>query len=385
VLRKDVWVMKKAKLNIGLVTFHVMGGGVTSLSNIIDILCSMSNSLHIITASKATIFTERNYGKNVHVYRVDYKAWGSILARVAKFSYAQLKISYRLLKLSKKVDLWLFFSGEYSLLPMITAKSLRQNAIFVPAGSSSKSGRATNDILAKPVPFLERGNYLLSSKIILYSERLIQEWGLEKYRGKILVAHKHFLNFGKFKIEKLLSERDNLLGYIGRLSQEKGILNFIEAITKVLEMRDDIRFLIGGDGPLRTKVELYLNAENLNTKVKFAGWIPHDELPKCLNDLKLLILPSYTEGLPNIMLEAMACGTPVLATPVGAIPDIIKDGETGFIMENNSLECIARNVIRALNNPNLEEITRNARALVEKEYTYEAAVEGYRKILDSLK
>jgi glycosyltransferase involved in cell wall biosynthesis len=85
------------------------------------------------------------------------------------------------------------------------------------------------------------------------------------------------------------------------------------------------------------------------------------------------------------MLEAMACGTPVLATPVGAIPDVIKDGETGFIMEDNSPECIARNIIRALNHPNLEQIAQNARALVEKEFTFEKAVERYREILDSLK
>ena len=103
-----------------------------------------------------------------------------------------------------------------------------------------------------------------------------------------------------------------------------------------------------------------------------------------LNELKLLVLPSYTEGLPNIMLEAMACGTPVLATPVGAIPDVIKDGETGFIMENNSPERIAENVIRALNDSNLDIIVKNARELVEKDFTYEAAVERYRKILGSI-
>ena len=124
--------------------------------------------------------------------------------------------------------------------------------------------------------------------------------------------------------------------------------------------------------------------ENLNNKVELTRWIPHDELPDYLNELKLLILPSYTEGLPNIMLEAMACGTPVLATPVGAIPDVITDGETGFILENNSPECIAENVMRALNHHDLEKIVKNARELVEKEFTYEAAVKRYRAILKEL-
>jgi glycosyltransferase involved in cell wall biosynthesis len=108
----------------------------------------------------------------------------------------------------------------------------------------------------------------------------------------------------------------------------------------------------------------------------------HNKFPDYLN--KLFVLPSYTEGLPYTIVEAMACGTPILATPVGAIPDVIKDGETGFIMENNSPECIAENVMRVLEHPDLEQIVENARALVEREFTYEAAVERYRKILKEL-
>ena len=79
----------------------------------------------------------------------------------------------------------------------------------------------------------------------------------------------------------------------------------------------------------------------------------------------------------------MGCGTPVLATSVGGAPDLIKDGNTGFIMKDNSPECIAKNVMRALEHPNLDEIVKNARALVEREFTYEAAVERYRKILEN--
>ena len=80
----------------------------------------------------------------------------------------------------------------------------------------------------------------------------------------------------------------------------------------------------------------------------------------------------------------MGCGTPVLATSVGGVPDLIKDGETGFIMKDNSPECVAENVMRALEHPNLDEIVKNARELVEKEFTYEAAVERYRKILENI-
>jgi len=116
--------------------------------------------------------------------------------------------------------------------------------------------------------------------------------------------------------------------------------------------------------------------------VQIVDWTPHKNLIDILNTLKLLVLPSYTEGLPNVILEAMACGTPVLATPVGAIPDIIKDGETGFIMEDNSPECIAKNIVRALNHPDLEKIAENGRRLVEQEFTFEKAVKRWKKILE---
>ena len=81
------------------------------------------------------------------------------------------------------------------------------------------------------------------------------------------------------------------------------------------------------------------------------------------------------------MLEAMACGTPVLATPVGAIPDVIIDGKTGFIMESNSPECIAANVVRALSSPDLERIAEDGRRFVEENFSFEKTVENWKRIL----
>jgi glycosyltransferase involved in cell wall biosynthesis len=348
-----------------------------------DILKPLSNDLYLVTGGDGYTFFKGN--KSFHTYGIRHESGANAFTRAIMYICTQLKITYRLIKLSKNTDIWIFFfGGEGLVLPILTAKLLGKKVVIASAASGIKIAQFNKDPLTRVIILLQSITYFLLDKIILYSPNLIKEWNLEKYKNKISIAHHHFLDFDKFKIKKKFDERDNLIGYIGRLSEEKGTMNFVEGIPEISKRKDAIRFLIGGDGRLRDKVEKYLEKENLNHKVKLPGWIPHDELPEYFNELRLAVLPSYTEGLPNIMLEAMACGTPVLATPVGAIPDVIKDGETGFIMEDNSPECIAKNVMRALNHSDLEEIAKNARALVEKEFTYEKAVEKYRKILNDI-
>lgn len=381
------------KLNICVITTpgyqSIYGATPTILSNFIDVLEPLSNELFIITGK----FPNRQ-DKRIRIVRIKGDAKReSIVIRILKFVMTQIRISYNLVKIYKNIDVVIFFLGTRTFpLPMLLLKLLKKKTVLIAVGSiiGATYVERTSYIrrfISSHIPriFAEL-NYALSDKIIVYSENLIDKLGLEKYKNKILVAHEHFLDFDKFKIKKKLDERNNLVGYIGRLSEEKGTLNFVRAIPEVLILKgkNKIRFLVGGDGSLQDKVREYLREKNLQDKVKLTGWILHDELSDYLNKLKLLVLPSYTEGLPNIMLEAMACGTPVLATPVGAIPDVIKDGETGFILEDNSPECIARNVIRVLNYPNLDKIVKNARELVKKEFTHKAAVERYRKILASI-
>jgi len=369
-------------------------GGHILVFNFLHVLLPIAEEIYLITGN----YPEHDLpGSKIRLTNVSNdpltsRPKQSLLSRAAKYVTTQLKMSYRLAKIAPAADMVIFFIGGSSLLfPMVTAKLRGKKTILVATASGAVCSR---NIYRKSfvgvgglitygiVSVLERLNYRLCDNIVVYSPSLVQEFGLERYKHKISLAHEHFLHFDRFKLQKPLNERTNLVGYIGRLSQEKGILNFMEAIPKVVETRGEATFLIAGDGQLRPQVEEY--AVQSSNKVRFIGWIPHDELPEYLNKLKLLVLPSYTEGLPNIMLEAMACGTPVLATPVGATPDIIKDGETGFIMENNSPECIAGNIVRALDHPSLEQIARNARALVEREFTHEAAVERYKNILDGL-
>lgn len=269
------------------------------------------------------------------------------------------------------------------LLAVLAAKLLRKKTFFLLAASIKNSAKAHKGVLPKVSVYSERIAFKLSNRIIVYTPNLIKVWGLEKYQSKISIAHEHVLDLDNFNIIKDLSERDNLVGYIGRLSEEKGPMNFIHAISE-LPRDGSIKFIIGGSGRLLDKIEIYLKNNCLNANTELIGWIPHTDLPSHLNNLRLLVVPSYTEGLPNIILEAMACGTPVLANPVGAIPDIIKDGDTGFLMENNSPECIASNIIRALEHPDPKGIAQRARALVEHEFTFERTAERWRKMLEEM-
>jgi glycosyltransferase involved in cell wall biosynthesis len=205
---------------------------------------------------------------------------------------------------------------------------------------------------------------------------------LQRYANKTAINPKYVSDYDEFGVRTPVEQRQDLIGYVGRLNEEKGVLNLLEAIPQVVRERPHVRFIIVGGGRLREEILRSLDTNNITGHVELVKWVSHHELPAWLNKFKLLVIPSYTEGLPNVMLEAMACGTPVLATSVGGVPDVIEDGRTGFLMETNTSECIARNIIRAISYPDLQEISKTACVYVRKEYTRKRAFEAWRQILD---
>jgi len=374
--------MIKKQRNIGIITKPIGKAGYVPLSNLVDIVSLLSSNTYVITGNEGLRLLQKK-NPRIHIIGIRQKPNLNIVAKILKHIYMQLIISLKIIKLAKNVDIWIFFLDSHALLlPVLTAKLTRKKIVFSLAASLLKSAKAQKDALAYVLVYSECITYKLANRIIIHSPKLIKEWDIGKYQNKISIAHEYFLDFEKFKIGKKVDERANLIGYVGRLSREKGVLNFVNAIPKIIQDNDDYKFLIGGDGPLRDEIKKYIVINNLNDKVKIIGWIPHDELPDFLNELKLLVIPSYTESGPIIALEAMACGTPILATRVGHVLNMVKDGETGFIMENNSSSYIKENVLRALNHPRFDKIVDNASEFIKKEFTYDVAAEKYGHILD---
>jgi len=353
------------------------------LDNLLRILMPITPDIHCMLGvyeynhhkndEKLTCFSQSN---NIH---------SNPLLRILSYFHMQIRLVKTMYNIRNKVDAYLFFiAGDTLLLPITFGKLSNKKVILLLAGSTIKTHQMNRDKLTAGLEVLRSPCLSLADKIIVYAPILIQDYQLEKYRHKILIAYEHFLDFNTFSVTTPLSDRPPYVGYIGRLSGEKGVQHFIQALPAILNDRKDLRVLIGGDGQLKEAIEASLQEVEITDRVDLPGWISHDDLFKYLNQLRLLVLPSYTEGLPNIMLEAMACGTPVLTTPVGAIPDVIIDGETGFIMENNSPKCIADNMVRALSSPELGQIAVNGRRFVEENFTFEKVVKNWKRILQKI-
>ena len=392
-------VEKEEPFRICIVSFPMPSALVVNvlLYNLVKILEPICERVYVVTSS---IPKDRTFSKKIRIKDVKtalhfrdtiHPRWWSTLLQILKTVIIQLKMCWVLKKISKDTDIVIFYVGGANLFPpLLMAKILRKKVIILVPGLGSRSYKESHNkrlfssAFSTILSVLERFNFSLSDVLIVYTEGAADFLNLGRYKQKLVTTGARYIDTNLFQMEKDLGERKNLVGYVGRLSLEKGVMNFIKAMPLILKKQGNLKFFLGGNGPLRGGIEEELRNSNIAQKVELVGWIPHGKVADYLNELKLLVLPSYSEGLPTGVLEAMACGTPVLATPVGGVPDIIKDGETGFIMENNSPECIAKNAIRALDHPNLEKIAKNARKQIEKEYTYESAVERYEKILKQI-
>jgi glycosyltransferase involved in cell wall biosynthesis len=224
----------------------------------------------------------------------------------------------------------------------------------------------------------------LANRILVPSQHLVNLRGLSSCKHKIRVAPTRFIKIQDFK-ETNFNKRGNVIGYVGRFEAEKGIGILPEIINLTVKSKrvSNLEWILVGNGSLRKRIEDEVRELGLCGVVKITGWVNDPET--YLTKMRLLLLPSKSEGLPNVVLEAMACGTPVLATPVGAIPDIIKEGETGFLLKSNDPKHIAERIVELLNNPELlEKVSIKAYNYVRENFSFEKTLDAWRKILSEL-
>jgi glycosyltransferase involved in cell wall biosynthesis len=370
---------------IGIITLPMGKAGLLHLYNFINVIEPSSALIYVITSVTKSNPLNKNLFNNekIHFHIVGYRLSIHLLANAINYIIRQIEISIEMIKLSKRIDVWIFFLDSHILfIPVLCAKLLNKRVVFSLGASIEGTSIAKGDLFTRISLLFLPINYFLCDRIVLYSERLIDTWDLSKYSNKIRIASRHFVDHTKFYDQANYNNRKNMIGFVGRLSEEKGILNFVKSISNILESDNSRYIYIAGEGHLKPKIYNLLKENGKN--IILSKWVPHDQLGNILNNLKLLVLPSYSEGLPNIILESMACGTPVLATSVGAIPDIIKDEVTGFIIDINNSDSITKHINRALRFPDIDILILNAKRLIFDEFSLRNAIKRWKYILDEL-
>jgi glycosyltransferase involved in cell wall biosynthesis len=187
---------------------------------------------------------------------------------------------------------------------------------------------------------------------------------------------------------RLKSELQAFDGYhivatVGSLYAIKGHSYLLDAARLVIAKHPKTLFLLIGRGPLRDELERHSLELGLRHHVRFLGF--RTDIPDLLRAADTFVLPSLSEGLPLSMLEAMAAGKPAIATNVGGVPEVIKDGESGFLIPSRNPDVIADRLIRLIRSPELARgLGTTGQSLVRSKYDLPQVVRQYEELYDRL-
>jgi len=172
---------------------------------------------------------------------------------------------------------------------------------------------------------------------------------------------------------------------IGRLIPRKGFQFLIKSITEIAKnVNHDFKLEIVGDGPMKGKLTDLAQKLKVNNKIDFVGSVPYDKLVKHYNQADIFVLPSFAEGMPLVVLEAMATGLPIVASKVQGIEDLVKSGINGYLVEAGNPKQLSREISKLINNGKVRiQMGYNSLDQVRK-YSWENIAQAYLNIFEKI-
>jgi glycosyltransferase involved in cell wall biosynthesis len=292
----------------------------------------------------------------------------------------------------KKVNLILVTDTAYltTLITLFLKRVLKQPIILIVQGFPGLSwfyGNFLADFFAKIYTFtIGKRALKIVDKVILAATRQIEDAvRLGASIDKIEVIPRgvdtklFYPNHEQRELlrEKLGLKHDDIVAlFAGRLVPVKGITYFVSVAKILTDKNDKWMFLVAGDGVLRVKCEK--ETDQYRSHIKFIGW--RDDMPDVLNAADIFVLSSISEGCPNAVLEACACGKPVVATDVGAANDIILNGETGLLVEPRDVKALQEALEQFLKSSKRTKMGDKGLQRMRKYFTWDAIISKCEKV-----
>ncbi|MGE5386873.1 MAG: glycosyltransferase [Betaproteobacteria bacterium] len=188
---------------------------------------------------------------------------------------------------------------------------------------------------------------------------------------------------GGLRAEFNIPSDAQLVGFVGRLAWEKGPEVFLHAAQLLRQLAPQAHFVMIGGGEMEPEVRAFIKAHGLERHVHLAG--SRDDMPSIYRQFDVAVSTSHSEAMPLAIMEAMACGLPVVAIEVGGIPELVEQGQTGWLIRHEDFEGTARMVSKLLADPReIRRMGANARKRAVERFSLDASVERLAQVMTRL-
>ena len=177
--------------------------------------------------------------------------------------------------------------------------------------------------------------------------------------------------------------------FAGTITPRKGVDRLVKAAEMVLRDHKDVTFLLVGnlklDEEFVNRVVKYVKDKGLNRNIRFTGFVPYEDLKALYSACDIFVLPSFGEGDPIALKEALASGKPLVGSNVGGIPMQIRDGWNGFLVEPGNERQLAEKIRYLIENEEeRERMGKNSRKLAEEEFSWEKITDRYVEVYENI-
>ncbi len=180
-------------------------------------------------------------------------------------------------------------------------------------------------------------------------------------------------------------ENETLLLFIGHLEPFKGIFELLDAFYEISKKNQNVKIIIIGEGHAEKKIKETVAKYNLSDYITFTGKISPETIQNFYQMADIFVLPSYTEGLPLVVIEAMACGLPVVASCVGGIPEIVKNNINGFLVPPRNKEKLTQKLEFLINDEKLrKKFGEKSLEAIDDEFNIDKKINKFIKLYTSL-
>ncbi len=224
----------------------------------------------------------------------------------------------------------------------------------------------------KPL-LLSLGEKIAQAKFVAaissFTRSQLYRWSDYAHWNKIKVIHCG-IDDSFFDDSLLSTNTSKNLVCVGRLCEQKGQLLIVQAISELIVSGEDIYLTLAGDGPMRVNIEQLIEKYNVAERIKITGWISNKQVREELLSSRALILPSFAEGLPVVIMEAMALQRPVISTYIAGIPELVIAGENGWLIPASNNRKLKEAVLEvlSLDKKSLETMGKKARLAVMEQH-----------------